>query len=85
MVGFSDNALKVLDVLKSEAVDGYALMRRTGLGEDALIDALKEIPPNLVTVKGELISHRIGRAFMAIEPGARAYADFLIRDKASYR
>ena len=31
---FSDPALKVLDVLSSEAVDGYELMRRTGLCED---------------------------------------------------
>jgi hypothetical protein len=82
---FPDNALKVLDVLSSETVDGYTLMRRTGLSVDALIDALKHIPANLVTVKGDLVPSRIGRAFMALNPNARSYAEFLVRDKASYR
>jgi hypothetical protein len=81
MPGFSKEALRVLDVLRNETVDGYTLMRRTGLSDQALVDALKEIPATLVAVKGELMPERIGRAFMALDPNARAFAEVVVRDK----
>ena len=76
---FSAEALRVLDVLGEQACDGYTAMSRAGLTPQQLVDALKEIPTDLVTVKGELIPDRVGDAYLVLQPNARAYANSLVR------
>ena len=60
---FSPEALRVLDVLGEQASDGYTVMSKARLTPEQLVSALKEIPTNLVMVKGELIPDRAKEAF----------------------
>ena len=75
----SADALKVLDALRESAADGYTVMSRTGLNATQLSAALKEFPPSLMMIKGELNPDRVGEAYLAIPPDARQYAEFLVR------
>ncbi|HLW72092.1 MAG TPA: hypothetical protein VKS22_15885 [Candidatus Binataceae bacterium] len=79
---FSDEALRVLDVLGEKASDGYAVMSKAGLKPDELVRALKELPTYLVMVKGELIPDRVGDAYLVLLPNARDYANSLVRSLA---
>lgn len=76
---FSPEALRVLDVLGEEAADGYTVMSKAGLTPEQLVSALKEIPPSLVMVKGQLIPDRVGDAYLVLPSNARAYANSLVR------
>ncbi len=76
---FSPEALRVLDVLGEQASDGYTVMSKARLTPEQLVSALKEIPTNLVMVKGELIPDRVGEAYLVLPPNARAYANSLVR------
>jgi hypothetical protein len=75
----SAGALRVLAALSEQASDGYTVMSKASLSPEALVAALKEIPPDLLTVKGELIPDRIGEAYLVLPPNARAYANSLVR------
>jgi len=79
---FSPEALRVLDVLGAEAADGYTVMSKAGLTPEQLVSALKEIPTNLVIVKGELIPDRVGDAYLVLPSNVRAYANSLVRSSA---
>jgi len=79
---FTDQALRVLDVLGEQAGDGYTVMSKAGLKPDELVRALKEIPQDLVMVKGEPIPDRVGEAYLVLQPNARAYANSLVRSLA---
>jgi hypothetical protein len=76
---FSPEALRVLDVLGDQASDGYTVMRKAGLTPEALVSALKEIPQDLLIVKGELIPDLVGEAYLVLPSNARAYANTLVR------
>jgi hypothetical protein len=76
---FSELALRVLNVLSEQASDGYTVMSKAKLTPEQLVEALREIPPDLLTVKGELIPDRIGDAYLVLPPYARAYANSLVR------
>jgi hypothetical protein len=76
---FSPQALRVLDVLSEQASDGYTVMSKAGLTADQLVQALKEIPTDLLIIKGELIPDRVGEAYLVLPPNARAYANSLVR------
>jgi len=73
------NALKVIDLLRETAADGYTVMKRTGLNAQELSAALKAIPPSLLTIKGELEPERVGEAYLAVPPDAIKYAEYLVR------
>jgi hypothetical protein len=73
------DALKVLDALRQTAADGYTVMSRAGLNAEQLSAALKEIPPSLLIIKGEINANLVGQAYLAIPPDARQYAEYLIR------
>jgi len=75
----SEKAVRVLDVLSSQGADGYTVMKQAGISAQDLIEALRELPPSLVTVKGEMIPDRIGDAYLVLPPRSKGYANLLVR------
>ena len=61
------HALKVLDVLSGSAMDGYRLLKRTGLSEDDLVRVM-EVLRDVVKVDGNLTPRAIGEAYFSILP-----------------
>ena len=62
------NALKVLEVLRGSSMDGYRLLKRTGLSENDLAQAISEELRSVVTVEGSLEPKMIGEAYFSILP-----------------
>jgi hypothetical protein len=62
------HALKILDVLASSAMDGYRLLKRTGLTEPELIKAYEQELRTMVSVDGSLTPDRVGEAYFSILP-----------------
>lgn len=63
------NAQKVLDALLGvSAMDGYRLLKRTGLSEDDLEAAVRQQLDSVVKVDGCLSAKAIGEAYFSILP-----------------
>ncbi len=74
------NILKVLDVLRGSAMDGYRLMNRTGLGAAELVAVMQDSSVmSIVSVEGSLTADAIGEAYFWIPPGNRGGVEQLFR------
>jgi hypothetical protein len=62
------NAFKVLEVLRGSSMDGYRLLKRTGLSAEDLSKAMEEELRSVVTVQGSLGADTIGEAYFSIQP-----------------
>jgi len=75
-----DTKLRVVSVLRDSAMDGYRLMSRTGLDEEALSAVLLELQ-SVIGVKGELSAKKVGEAYLYVRPEARDMADMMLASR----
>ena len=76
----SDDALKVLRAARERALDGYSLMSKTGLDQDKLYAAVRElVEEELVSMRGVLTPALIGDVYLVVPPQVFGYADLLLR------
>jgi hypothetical protein len=83
------DARPVLEVIRDQALDGYALMSRTGLGFDQLKAAVTAlVRSKLVAVTGSLDRERFGDSMFSVPIDAVGDADVALdrlTPKTSYR
>jgi hypothetical protein len=73
----SDDAQKVLSVLRKSASDGYTLMSRTGLDPKKLETAVGElVDMDLVEVKGEQSAANLGEAYLFVTAQAKGRSKY---------
>ena len=65
-------------------MDGYKLMKMTGLKPDLLSKAVSELlSDSLVEVKGDLAPDNIGEAYVFVPPNAQGHVRFLLQQLRS--
>lgn len=73
------NALKVLQVIRERATDGYTVMTRAGVKPEELSKALMELHDRgCVSIKGDPRPDRVGETYLSVPPSALGYVDFLL-------
>ena len=72
-----ENEVKVLRVVRQRAMDGYSLLSSTGLNAKSLVESLSKLQ-DLVSVKGELSSDRIGEAYVVLPPTNKGLVDMIL-------
>ena len=81
----SENAMKVLRLLRNSAMDGYTVMAKTKLTKEDLSQVIRELTSSsLIGIKGDLESPAVGEAYLWVPPDTQKYVDFLFRGPNSW-
>ena len=85
MENINDPALlRVLEVVRRQAGDGFTLMSRSGLDPSEFTKVVRSLQSSqLVSVEGVLSAEKIGDAYVYVPPQAKNRSDFLISRQQS--
>ena len=71
--------LRVLEVVRRQAGDGFTLMSRSGLDPSDFTSVVRSLQSSqLVSVEGVLSDDKIGDAYVYVPPQAKSRSDFII-------
>ena len=75
----SDEAIKVLRVVRERNTDGYTIMSKTGLDAKQLeVAVLSLLQAGLISIEGEPFEKKIGEAYLWVPLDAKGYADLIL-------
>lgn len=78
-VQLSPEAIKALSAVRERAMDGYTLMKLTGLDRAQIETALRELSENsLIRSKGLMSGPTLGETYLWVPPDVKGYADLLL-------
>lgn len=78
MSDLSPNGRRLLEALQQGGGDGFELMKRSGNIAAQMVQALYQIPKDMLITKGSLSEADIGVSFIALAPSAKGDADALL-------